>query len=385
MDATPAPAASVNEMRFRLLINSMGDAVLAIEPDGKISLYNAATLDLLNQNTSVEGKSIDKVIPLFDQKKKAVNLAKLLPKIKGALNSRDYLLKLGDEFINVYINVNPVYTGYGQKSKRSYIVLLRDITKEKSLEEERDEFISVVSHELRTPIAIAEGNVSNAQFMAKKENASPMIQEGLTVAHEQIIFLSDLLNDLSTLSRAERGKLEVELETIDMRHLIDDLQATYMPDAAQKGLKLLVKHAEKLPKITSSELYVREILQNFITNALKYTQKGTVTIEAKPVDKDKVEVTIKDSGIGMSSHDVKHIFEKFYRSEDYRTRQSSGTGLGLYVTNKLIQLINVQLRVSSKLNHGSTFSVTIPSIAKAPQRSEDDSAEEPTAPAPSPA
>lgn len=377
--ATPTPT-SINEMRFRLLINSMSDAVMTVESTGKISLYNAATLDLLNRNTSVEGHKLSGIIKLVDKDRKAVNINELLPSIKGALTSREYMLKMDDdkfddddEYINIYLNINPVYTGYGHTEERSYIVLLRDITKEKSLEEERDEFISVVSHELRTPIAIAEGNVGNAQFIAEKENANKTIQETLGVAHQQILFLSDLLNDLSTLSRAERGKLEVTLESIDIRHLLDDLLSTYLPDAAKKGLKLSVKHDKKLPKITNSELYVREILQNFITNAIKYTAEGKIEIIATPNGTHDVDVSIKDTGIGMSTHDLKHIFEKFYRSEDYRTRQSSGTGLGLYVTKKLIEMTHSTLDVQSKLNHGSTFTITLTSLSPEDQATKESS------------
>jgi signal transduction histidine kinase len=274
--------------------------------------------------------------------------------------------------INIYLNISPVNTGYGHNEARTYIVLIRDITKEKSLEEERDEFISVVSHELRTPVAIAEGNVGNAQFIAKKEGASQPILEMLTTAHSQILFLSDLLNDLSMLSRAERGNLEITLETIDIKSLVNELQTTYSPDAAQHGLKFTVKHGEHLPKIKNSELYVREILQNFITNAIKYTREGSVTVTTKAVDKNSVEISVKDSGIGMSPHDLKHIFEKFYRSEDYRTRESSGTGLGLYVTRKLLEMTKAQLNVTSKLNEGSTFTIVLSSIAAtAPESSED--------------
>src|SRR5690606_26114325 len=116
--------------------------------------------------------------------------------------------------------------------------LLRDITREKSLEEERDEFISVVSHELRTPIAIAEGNISNAEFIANKSNGDPAIKDALKQAHEQILFLSGMINDLATLSRAERGKLQIDTESINVYELIEELAKEYQPVAQKKGLEL---------------------------------------------------------------------------------------------------------------------------------------------------
>ena len=363
---------AVNELRFKILINSMSDAVLTVEDNGRISIYNAATLDILNTNTSIEGRLLHSTLNLYDVKKKKINANELLEKAKAPTSSRNFSLKVENSFTNIFLSINPIRSGYGKTQHTSYIVLMRDITKEKSLEEERDEFISVVSHELRTPVAIAEGNISNAQFMASKEKASKPINEALSVAHEQIIFLSDLLNDLSMLSRAERGALGTTLEKVDIKVLLSDLQATYLPDAAKRNIKLEIKTQPKLPKINSSELYIREVLQNFITNALKYSEKGIVTIIAQPAEEGSISVSVKDRGIGMSNHDLKHIFEKFYRSEDYRTRQSSGTGLGLYITGKLIKMLNAKLEVQSKLNEGSTFTVTIPSLSGAPHQEKED-------------
>jgi signal transduction histidine kinase len=106
---------------------------------------------------------------------------------------------------------------------------------------------------------------------------------------------------------------------------------------------------------------VREILQNFITNALKYTEKGSVVVGAKPV-KDGVLFTVSDTGIGISKSDQERVFDKFFRSEDFRTRATSGTGLGLYVTMKLARIVHAEVSLESELNHGSTFSIFIPNL-----------------------
>jgi signal transduction histidine kinase len=108
-------------------------------------------------------------------------------------------------------------------------------------------------------------------------------------------------------------------------------------------------------------LYVREILQNFITNAIKYSEKGSITVGARP-QKDGVVFTVSDTGIGISKADQERVFDKFFRSEDFRTRSNSGTGLGLYVTMKLTRLIHADISLESELNHGSTFSIFIPNI-----------------------
>ena len=119
----------------------------------------------------------------------------------------------------------------------------------------------------------------------------------------------------------------------------------------------------KVGIITASRLYVEELLQNFITNAIKYTQSGSVTIIVKQT-KGKVRFSVKDTGIGISRGDQVKVFAKFYRSEDYRIRETNGTGLGLYVSAKLAHKIGTQIELTSRLNHGSTFSFELPATDK---------------------
>jgi two-component system phosphate regulon sensor histidine kinase PhoR len=109
---------------------------------------------------------------------------------------------------------------------------------------------------------------------------------------------------------------------------------------------------------------VREILQNFITNAIKYTAEGSVMIKAVS-DPKGARFAISDTGIGISKADQEKVFDKFFRSEDYRTRQAKGTGLGLYVTVKLTRLIHAEIELTSELNKGSTFTVFVPNLAAA--------------------
>ncbi|HUD11107.1 MAG TPA: ATP-binding protein, partial [Candidatus Saccharimonadia bacterium] len=103
----------------------------------------------------------------------------------------------------------------------------------------------------------------------------------------------------------------------------------------------------------------REILQNLITNAIKYTKSGQITVGCSRVATG-TEFTVHDTGIGISASDKPKIFTKFYRSEDYRTRQTGGTGLGLYITRKLSEKLGVKISFTSRLNHGSTFTLRVP-------------------------
>ena len=353
---------NLDRERLTSLINSMADAVIAIDEQMHVVLYNGAALNILDVNGTITGKNLGKILFLIDKNGIALDLQQIVAQTKIQTTSREWRIKYPDgSTVNLYSSIAPVRLGYGQKGMSGHVLLLRDITREKSLEEERDEFISVVSHELRTPIAITEGNIGNASFILEKTGDIGAVKSALAQAHDQVTFLSSLINDLSTLSRAEKGKLETEIEPINPHELLLELEKIYSPDANSKGLKLLIDTDPRLELLHSSRLYVREILQNFITNAIKYTDEGSVTIGAQKQNTG-VLFTITDTGIGISKADKERVFDKFFRSEDYHTRQHSGTGLGLYVTMKLARLIHAEIDLYSKLGHGSTFSILIPNL-----------------------
>jgi signal transduction histidine kinase len=353
----------VDEDRFNSLMNSLADAVIALDKQLRIENYNAAALNLLDINTINPHADLKSVFQPIDRNDKPIDIDTFIQNTTLPTVNRDYRLKYKDgSMISLYISIAPVKLDYGKTGTTGFVILIRDITREKSLEEERDEFISVVSHELRTPIAISEGNIGNAEFLVEKNSDMTAIKQALSEAHNQVLFLADLINDLSTLSRAERGVLQVEVETININDLIKELAHNYEPQAAKKSLQIKVNIDPQLEILKSSKLYVREILQNFITNALKYTDHGGIELAAKSTPAG-VNVSVTDSGIGISKADQARVFEKFFRSEDYRTRQSNGTGLGLYVTMKLAKLVKAEISLDSELNKGSTFTALFPNLS----------------------
>lgn len=359
--------ARTNEQQIQSLINNITDGVIAVDDHFRVIMYNAAALDVLDLNTAIHGKPISRFLKPVDENKQPVDIVSLLKQTTVPTVSRDLRIQYKDgSTSNLFIGVAPIYLGYGksQEANNGFTIILRDITREKSLEEERDEFISVVSHELRTPIAITEGAISNAQFIAEKSGDMEVIKQTLKESHNQVLFLADMINDLSTLSRAERGVLEVEVEPINVPDLVNELKNNYTPQAEAKGLKFFAETDPALALLYSTKLYTREILQNFITNAIKYTEKGSVTLRAMPTDKG-VLFEVQDTGIGISKGDQERVYDKFFRSEDFRTRQNNGTGLGLYVTMKLVRLIHAEVSLQSELNKGSIFRVEVPNLEPA--------------------
>jgi len=354
--------ADLERLRLTSLINSLADGVIAIDEKGRVVVCNGEALNILDQNSSMNGVKLSEVLKLVDKEQHPINVDDFISHTMVATTTRDCSIVYSDgSSINVYLSIAPVHSGYDQRQGLGHVILLRDITREKSLEEERDEFISVVSHELRNPVAIVEGNISNAEFMAQKGYDPEKVHEALGHAHDQVMFLSGLIDDLSTLSRAERGKLNVEIENVNAHDLVGELVDNYTASAKEKGLELHAEIDPKLELLRSSKLYVREILQNFITNAIKYTEKGGVTVGAKPHE-NGVLFTVSDTGIGISKGDKQKVFDKFFRSDDARTHKEKGTGLGLYVTMKLAKIIHADISLDSELNKGSTFSIFIPNL-----------------------
>lgn len=360
--AEAASGAEFERQRLTSLINSMADAVITTDDACRIGLYNGAALNILDLNVSLTDKKIHSIAKIVNKQDKPFDLEKFIICTTSQKICRDLKLVYPDgSKINLYLSVASIRLGFGRGGKKGYVILLRDITHEKSLEEERDEFISVISHELRTPVAIAEGNISNASLITEKTSGHSDIKNALGQAHDQILFLSGMINDLSALARAERGKLSFEIEPINIHGLVADLAENYQLEAKAKGLEINTYADPELRLLNSSKLYVREILQNFITNAIKYTDKGKVTITAKNYE-DGVIFEVTDTGNGISKGDQARVFDKFFRSEDYRTRKTPGTGLGLYVTAKLADLLHAKISLESILDEGSTFIVKIPNL-----------------------
>lgn len=338
------------------IINSIREAIVSVDIKGNIELYNSAALDFFDTNASLVGKNINNILKLTTLDGKAFNFKKVLVKNKNLFSRNDLSFSVGEEKIRVEIElvaVSDVFLTKERLRDKKYILMIRDITKQKTLDEERDEFISVVSHELRTPVTIAEGAISNLSLAIEKDMPKQVLSKNADITHEQVKFLATMINDLSTLSRAERGVGDNFVE-LNIKDLGQKILEKYHKNADDKGLNLELVMDNNLPSIKTSELYLEELLQNLITNALKYTKEGEIKISITNNEKN-IRFMVEDTGIGISKSDQKKIFDKFYRSEDYRTRETGGTGLGLYVSSKLADKLSTKIELSSKLNHGSKF------------------------------
>lgn len=366
LPAFTKPPAADDHAQLLALINNMSDGFLSVSPLGQITLCNGVAMNLLDANGLV-GRLLGDVMTVIDKNGYPIDIQKLVLGNTSGHSDRDLKLRYKDgTSLNVQINSSPIRPGYGQNNKGGFVVIFRDITPEKNLEEERDDFISVASHELRTPVAVAEGSISNAKLLAERAKVPDPILSTLESAHQQIVFLSSLINDLSMLSRADRKHAAESAETFSAGALADSLVKDYQAQAQTKHLSLQSRVSDDVGLLTTSQLYVHEILQNILTNALKYTEKGGVMLTVTRHG-DGVQFSVSDTGFGIGKNEQPKLFSKFFRSEDWRVRQISGTGLGLYVSSKLAKLLGANLTMRSELNRGSVFSLVVPNMQMTPK------------------
>lgn len=358
----------VERERLSTIINNLNDSVIATDKNHRIQILNASARNLINSNKNLEKVLIDDVLDIQNLHDRKVKLSNLSSHDTETLSRDDLTIKDDEEVVRLEMTRIPISDQFNTEVQQNgFIYMFRDITKVKSLEDEKDEFISVVSHELRTPIAVAEGTLSNLQLLLDRDALSDdKLSEYIDNTYDQILFLARMVNDLSTLSRAERGVAD-HAEKIQVDNLMNSLYNDYSGRMKNKKLKLDLDLNSVGVDIKVSELYLRELLQNLITNAIKYTHEGKVTLTTS-VDKGIVEFAVVDTGIGISKTDQERIYSKFFRSEDYRTRETRGTGLGLYVAAKLADKLDTKIELKSRLNHGSTFSFKIPVMKRAKKR-----------------
>jgi signal transduction histidine kinase len=172
--------------------------------------------------------------------------------------------------------------------------------------------------------------------------------------------LIELVNDLLDASKLESGTMRLELASIDLRSLVNELRETMEPLAREKSLRMEVEIPADLPLVEADRAKLRRVLVNLVSNAIKFTSRGgRVTVSGARED-GHVRISVSDSGVGIAPEDVKRLFDKYEQARSRATRGEKGTGLGLYITKQLVELHGGEIAVESEVGKGSTFSFAIP-------------------------
>ncbi|MGD9146431.1 MAG: ATP-binding protein [Anaerolineae bacterium] len=236
-------------------------------------------------------------------------------------------------------------------------LLLRDITREKELDEMKSQLLSTVSHELRTPLASIKGFATTLlREDVEWEEASR--REFLSIIDEESDRLTELIGNLLDMSRIEAGTLRVEPEPTDLGPIIQETAAEFQLMTRRHQIEILL--APALPLVMADPRRARQILRNLVENAIKYSpQGGTITIAAS-VDASSVQTSVADQGIGIESSHLDSVFDRFYQVDSASTRRVGGSGLGLSICKAIVEAHNGKIWVESQSGSGSTFYFTFP-------------------------
>lgn len=358
---------NVEHQRLEDILLQVAEAIFAVDADYNITLFNASAETMFGvRKEGVIGKNPDTFMTLlFDdtnQKKVSIKdyaFVKETPQLKDKLER--IVLNTKDGNI-MYLKLNYKNIVY-EKGSKECVISLADITQEVAIDKQKDEFISVASHELKTPISIVNTNlwmfkhISKGQIDKKQNHFIEEMEYGLSR-------LSKIVNNLLDISRIEQGRFVLDEKEVDLDLLIKESMDYFEDLTAKKGLKLIKPH-KKVGKWVVDKDRFREALDNFISNAIKYTDKGGVKVNLDS-DNKSVTVMVTDSGPGISVADQKRLFKKFSRAKEGLKQETAGasTGLGLYITKRIIEEMGGKVGVKSKAGKGSTFWFSIPRRAK---------------------
>lgn len=346
--------------RLLALINSLGDAVATVDENGFITIANTALTELSDREADLVGKRISTVLPLQHAFKPDLDWSEVLRTAPSRY--RDYTLKRGKgNVVSLELTITPITQNGLEKSE--FIILCHDITQDRTLDEQRQEFISVASHELRTPLAFIEGALSLA-LATPKEIADPDTLKFLKKAYHNVLFLSSLVSDLTLLSKAQNDALEIQPQVVEPKQIVNHLIEDYAPQAKEKYLDLKAEFKPDTTSVLSTEHHIEQILRNLISNAIKYTKTGEIVVGIEPAQNNGILFSVRDTGPGISQADQKKLFTKYFRSEDYQTRETGGTGLGLYICQEIAKRIDAKLWCRSRIGHGATFYLEVPPFSK---------------------
>lgn len=365
-----------NQINSDFILTAIEDGVVMVGSDNVIHLFNPAAAAITGwPEGEALGTDFHSVLSVIDGKGKQLPpdqhpFAQTLISGKPVRDDNILLATRGGKPKVISLIVSPVTQSSGALSGNA-VGVFRDITQEKEEEQRRSEFISTASHEMRTPLAAIEGYLSLA-LNPKITQIDVNARKYLVKASASTKHLGLLFADLLTSSRAEDGRLVSYPQVVEVGETVAQTVEAERFHAKDKNLTLDYEVSASKDvaggKVVRPLYYafvdpnrVTEVLQNIIDNALKYTMSGSVTVKLTG-DDSIIQMQVKDTGTGIPAEDIPHLFQKFYRVDSSTTRTISGTGLGLFISRKIIELYNGRIWVESELGKGSTFFINLPRL-----------------------
>ncbi len=350
--------------KLSAIIYSLADGVIMVDTDNQLLVSNPVVREILEINQQAAGQqAIEKPLTMFDIVDGLAGKVDIRTKIEQAM-AEDKVITIPEVLLKdkaVELAVSPVKDNSGAIIGAS--VLFHDITSEKSLEKLRQEFTAMMVHELRAPLTALRWT-SEAMLKSLNDPAQRLeplkVKENAENIHTASANMLELVNDLLDVAKIEAGKFELNIQENDLADLINEQSKIFKPQAEQKHLALNVTANGKF-MLKFDKVRIAQVLNNLISNAIKYTDSGQVDVSLKTDDPSKTAVvSIKDTGLGVAREDLNQLFSKFkqLRSVD---RARKGTGLGLVVSKGIIETHGGKIWAESEgENLGSTFYFSLP-------------------------
>jgi len=377
-----------SEARYRALLET-APVGIAVHAEGKIVFANPFGAHLLGATSKeqIAGKPIQQIIHPDGIKQAQDRILRMLAGEKGLYPSEDVYLRLDGSPINVEVMATPlIYQG-----KPAVQVIVADITQRKRTEEElgkyRDHledlvrertkeleqanlrlqeldrlksmFIASMSHELRTPLNSIIG-FTGIILMGMSGPISDVQRKQLGMVKNSANHLLALINDVIDVSKIEAGKADLGIEVFDLRPLILEVKESFAVALSSKGLSLKFQADEEL-HVTSDRRRVNQILVNLVGNAVKFTEAGSVAVFVTKSER-RVEISVSDTGVGMTEKDMERLFEAFSRIHIQSRPMVEGTGLGLYLSRRIAALLGGEITAKSEPGKGSKFTLSLPLV-----------------------
>lgn len=379
--AKPTVSSNASQtLEVETIIDSIGDGVAIINNEGIIEVFNPAAVAITGwSETEALGLDHRSVFLFFTEKEVAYEedqspIVQALKTQSAVVDNSCLLETRTKKKLDIDFIASPIKTDKGLVGS---VVIFRDVSKARSEERQRAEFISTASHEMRTPVASIEGYLALA-LNEKVSKIDTAARSYLEKAHSSTQHLGKLFQDLLTAAKSEDGRLTNHPTVVEVGELLDEMiqEMRFSAEKHHLYMKADFGGGEINPENNASEApairpvaYVhvdpdrlREVVTNLFDNAIKYTEKGGVSIGMR-TSEEEVHISVTDTGIGISQEDLPHLFQKFYRIDNSDTRQVGGTGLGLFISKKILDLYKGRLSAESELGKGTTFTISLPRLS----------------------
>jgi signal transduction histidine kinase len=372
--------ASGDKSRLQGVLSVLNDAIIAINKDRGVVVFNAQAEKLLNLSSEqAVGLSVDKVFTLFDGDTE-LPVYVYAPEEGGSASSSPVLD--GQELI-VYKKENLTLRTPGNRTREhsinmmtgrlssgqsagaqdiNYIFIIKDVTLENKLERLKSDFVTVAAHQLRTPLSAVKWAIK----MMIDGDMGPVSAEQKSIlmkTYESNERMVALVNDLLDAEKLESNTSEYELVPTQIRNLLENLLLEHQPQAQKTGVILTMRKSDEqeLPMVAMDQDKIRAVLQNILENAIKYTPAGgEVVVVTESDGNDGVKVGVSDTGIGIPHEEIGHIFTRFYRGSNAIRVHANGTGLGLFISKRIVEDHGGKLWFESSQGKGSSFYFTLP-------------------------